>query len=376
MEHFVIYKRDGYYSAWPVPALLPDGRIAIQVLTAPFADHYGLDECFVLISEDRGETFHLTDDPSLPLGWPGANPRERNDRYAGVQPNGDYLALGTVGFEVWPLSHKADAEAMQAAVVLPHPNGSMESMVVKLPKLFVARSRDQGKTWQRQEKWVPGFTEFYAFPRWVQLHDGVILLPIFAVNLDGSKTQELVFRFDPQTELWQLLPMSSSISDVRPDETAFLEVSAGRVLALMRHLGSGTHNQGYLLESWSEDGGRTWSQLLRTDIKGYPPHLLRLQDGRILCTYGVRNKPMGVQAVLSDDDGRTWNTRTPIVLRDDGGTPSSLWANREERTGGADVGYPITLQLADGTLYTIYYITLEDGITHIAGTRWCIDEVA
>ena len=375
MEHFVIYKREGYYSAWPVPELLPDGRIAIQVLTAPFADHYGLDECFVLISDDRGETFYPTDDPTLPLGWPGSNPRERNDRYAGILPNGDYLALGTVGFDVWPVARKAEVEAMKTTVILPHPNGSMEEMVVKLPKLFVARSRDQGKSWQRQEKWVPGFTEFYGFPRWVQLHDGVILLPVFATNGDSSKTQELVFRYDPQTELWQLIPMTASISDVRPDETAFLEVSPGKVLALLRHAGSGTQNQGYLLESWSEDGGRTWSQLLRTDIKGYPPHLLRLQDGRILCSYGVRYQPMGVHCVLSHDDGKTWDTEHAIVLRDDGGTPSALWTKREGLTGGADVGYPITLQFADGTLYTIYYITLEDGITHIAGTRWRIDEV-
>jgi hypothetical protein len=84
----------------------------------------------------------------------------------------------------------------------------------------------------------------------------------------------------------------------------------------------------------------------------------------------VRYAPMGVQCVLSEDEGRTWQTDYPIVLRDDGGTPSALWTKREGLTGGADVGYPITLQLADGTLYTIYYITLEDGITHIAGTRW------
>jgi hypothetical protein len=353
-----------------VPAWLPDGRIAVQVLTAPFADHYGLDECFVLISDDRGETFHPIDDPTFPLGWPGANPRERNDRYAGIQANGDYLALGTVGFEVWPIERKGEAEAMKAAIVHPHPNGSMSEMVVKLPKLFIAHSRDQGKSWQRQEKWVPGFSEFYGFPRWAQLHDGTILLPIFAANINDSKRQEMIFRYDPKTALWQLLPLATSVSDVQPDETALLEVSPGKVLALARHLGSGTQNHGYLLESWSEDGGRTWSQWLRTGIKGYPPHLLRLQDGRILCSYGVRTAPMGVHAVLSSDEGKTWDTVHPIILREDGGTPSTLWANREERTGGADVGYPISLQFADGTIYTIYYITLKDGITHIAGTRW------
>ena len=49
-----------------------------------------------------------------------------------------------------------------------------------------------------------------------------------------------------------------------------------------------------------------------------------------------------------------------FVLRDDG-------ASR-------DVGYPSTAQLPDGTLVTVYYIHHEDGIRHIACTRWRLGE--
>ena len=45
-----------------------------------------------------------------------------------------------------------------------------------------------------------------------------------------------------------------------------------------------------------------------------------------------------------------------IVLRDDGGTPSEFRADMER--GGADVGYPISTQLSDGTILTTYYITV------------------
>jgi hypothetical protein len=82
---------------------------------------------------------------------------------------------------------------------------------------------------------------------------------------------------------------------------------------------------------------------------------------------------MGIRAVLSNDDGRTWDTANPIILRDDGGTVSSLWYNavgHEPGRGGSDLGYPITVQFTDGSLFTCYWFTGADGITHAASTRW------
>ena len=35
-----------------------------------------------------------------------------------------------------------------------------------------------------------------------------------------------------------------------------------------------------------------------------------------------------------------------------------------------DLGYAISTQLGDGTILSVYYITLDDGITHCACTRW------
>jgi hypothetical protein len=37
------------------------------------------------------------------------------------------------------------------------------------------------------------------------------------------------------------------------------------------------------------------------------------------------------------------------------------------------LGYPKSVELADGSLFTAYYITLGDGVTHIAATRWSPD---
>ena len=112
MKHSVLYKRAGYYSAHPVPYLLPDGRLAVALNSSPFADHFALGEWIVLVSEDQGETFERTDDPAIPLTWPGTNTRERYDRFADVMADGSYLAAGTVGFEVWAKERREEAEAM------------------------------------------------------------------------------------------------------------------------------------------------------------------------------------------------------------------------------------------------------------------------
>ena len=107
---------------------------------------------------------------------------------------------------------------------------------------------------------------------------------------------------------------------------------------------------------------------------------------------------MGIRAVRSNDMGSTWDTDNTIILRDDGGTPSMLqgapeavdleelrlsrkvFQKEEQRTvasanyplqqARSDLGYAVSTQLSDETIVAVYYITLEDGVTHIAATRW------
>ncbi len=77
---------------------------------------------------------------------------------------------------------------------------------------------------------------------------------------------------------------------------------------------------------------------------GLPSHLLRLRDGRLLMTYGHRRPPLGNQARLSTDEGRTWSD--PILVSTDGHS--------------GDLGYPSTAELADGTLLTVWYEQMKD----------------
>ena len=122
------------------------------------------------------------------------------------------------------------------------------------------------------------------------------------------------------------------------NEISMIRRKDGSLLAAMRSR-IGAH----LATTASKDRGRTWSKPVKvTEDQEHPGDLLRLPSGDLLLTFGQRNKPFGVQAMVSRDDGVTWDRKNRILLAWDG----------DHR----DLGYPVTVNLKDGRLATIYYI--------------------
>ena len=78
------------------------------------------------------------------------------------------------------------------------------------------------------------------------------------------------------------------------EEPAVLALPSGRLIMLLRENCRRT-----MFSAHSDDDGRSWSTPVATGIDGYPPHLLRLGDGRLICTYGYRKPPFAIRAVLS-----------------------------------------------------------------------------
>ena len=130
-------------------------------------------------------------------------------------------------------------------------------------------------------------------------------------------------------------------------EPHVVELGDGRLLGLIRydpnHHDYGNRQPGQtdfqMCQTISNDGGKTWSRAEVMDFHGSPPHLLRHSSGVLVTTYGYREKPYGVRAMLSHNDGETW--RYDYVLRDDGPHP--------------DLGYPSSVELGDGSILTVYY---------------------
>ncbi|MBP3704260.1 MAG: exo-alpha-sialidase [Clostridia bacterium] len=120
-----------------------------------------------------------------------------------------------------------------------------------------------------------------------------------------------------------------------------------------------------VFQSESKDGGKTWSkprQLLKND-GGSPPHLFIHSSGVLVCTYGFRGSPrgaapFGIKAMLSTDNGRTWDV------------DHELWMT--ETT--ADLGYPSTVELRDGSLLTVFYAHPEENTPAvIMQQKWRIE---
>lgn len=132
-----------------------------------------------------------------------------------------------------------------------------------------------------------------------------------------------------------------------------VETEDGRIITQIRN-----HNKpdvGATLQCESTDGGKTWTVPKSIGVWGLPSHLLKLKDGRLVMTYGYRRKPFGNQARISADQGRTWSE--PLTISADG--------------EAGDLGYPSTVELADGTLLTVWYEFQKDlGKAVLRQAKW------
>jgi hypothetical protein len=125
---------------------------------------------------------------------------------------------------------------------------------------------------------------------------------------------------------------------------------------------------GYARIVRSTDRGKTWGEVTKTPVWGYPQHLLPLRDGRLLMTYGYRRPPFGVRACLSNDNGKTWDIENEIIIRMDAGPAEG----EESRVGASDLGYPASIQLDDGRVFSVYYFNKGQSNCYVAGTFWAL----
>jgi hypothetical protein len=170
---------------------------------------------------------------------------------------------------------------------------------------------------------------------------------------------------------WQrrgTVPLIPGTVDEQYHEPHCVELPDGRLLGLIRmqNHGDAPRLEGLglvhfsLVQTESDDGGRTWAPARPLGFHGSPPHLLLHSSGAIVGVYGYRLEPFGQRAMISRDGGRTWVH--DVILRDDG--------------PDADLGYPSSVELEDGSILTVCYQKLASPREKcsLLWTRWTLPD--
>jgi hypothetical protein len=266
---------------------------------------------------------------------------------------------------------------------------------------FSLRSVDKGRTWERVPTVIapPAHQDsllINAHPP-VRLPDGTFLVVGTAgKGADPAGRKEAVLYLTDDNGLsWECITTIASdpTGTLGFTYNALIMLPGGRLQCYMMSQIGFTSQGNLIWMNYSDDGGVTWSAPRPIHTLGHSPWVARrapgsysrpptakdpagrpvqtfeplptgaafyrspfpllLRDGRIVVTYGRRKPPYGMGCLVSEDSGETWSADT--VLRDD----ALCW----------DLGYPVTMELDDGRILTVYYYNLDDG-NQFGGTRF------
>jgi hypothetical protein len=243
--------------------------------------------------------------------------------------------------------------------------------------VYVSQSSDGGRNWGDVQRidiapyrigWTRGAV--------VEMPDGGLLLPLAGQKGDRySEADEpistFLMRSDDRGIHWNF--HSTVAVDARGgrdyDEPAMVSLGGQRLLCMLRSHESPSRDPlgGYLHMAVSDDGGLNWSRTQETSMWGHPANVIRLQDGRILCTYGYRMHPNpGVRGCVSAD-GSDWKPENAFIVK----------AVPEVPSDRMQIGSPSSVQLDDGRILTAYQVWAAtkqcDGRTGAQEHRQCLE---
>jgi hypothetical protein len=337
----VVYKKAGIYACFPSIYRTEDGDLVSSFGTRVRRSHIdGTGGGAARVSADGGYTW-----------TPLEGPRPLNPDYR--RGDGSLVVADAYGWREVPAEQRQKFEQQNITV-----RDVREGVVAYLQGARVRRSTDDGATWTNEDLDLPPHRSLMTYSRvdHASFAEGLRVVSIYGKLKEDASSRSFLLRSADDGRTWQFLPLAGDPEqNVGLNETALAQSTNGELVAMIR---AEPPEGGYLYTTVSADDGMTWEPVRKTDLWGYPAHLLRLHDGRMLCSYGYRRPPMGIRAVISPDGGRTWNLDDEIVLRYDG------------MHSGSDLGYPISIETDPGHIVTIYYITNDDGVTHIAVTHW------
>lgn len=335
LETKVISHQDDLYHGWPTITRRRSGQLLLVCSGGRESHVCPFGRVELMRSDDDGQTW----------GWPCVLlDTEIDDRDAGVLETAQGAILVTTftslayvdGLERAEPIKQGEAGAWDAGRLrrwqAAHHRLTAEQRQQALGE-WMLRSTDGGITWS-----APYRCQVNSPHGPFQLADGRLLYAGKELWHGEHRIGVCESTDDGQSWQWLATIPTREGDDVSAyHELHGVETADGHVVVQIRN-----HNQANAsetLQTESADGGRTWSTPHAIGVWGLPSHLLRLSDDRLLMTYGYRRPPYGNQARVSEDNGNTWSD--PVTISSDG--------------PGGDLGYPSTVQLADGTLLSVWY---------------------
>lgn len=353
VQHVIVYREAGRYGGWPANhGIWAWGDEILVGFSAGYMDANGMGDgsgpARHPIDRTRPEQHLLARSRDGGVTWtiernPGLVPPPRTGHMAGVPTEKG-------GAAARPFPGAADFTAPGFAMTLRM--GDIHTG----PSWFFT-STDRGVSWSgpfelpsfglkgvaaRTDYQVLGPQELLVFLTGAK-SNGREGRPFVARTTDGGRSFAfLSWIGDEPSDGFVIMPSSVRLEDGTLVVATRRQTSAGRGIDIHA----------------STDGGHSWqmrSAAVAETGRGNPPSMVRLRDGRLALTYGVRAEPYGIRAKISPDGGRTWGAER--VLRRD----AADW----------DLGYPRTVARADGRLVTVYYYNDRSAPErYIAATIW------
>lgn len=326
------------YFGWPTVARLQDGKIAVGASGFRIEHVCPFGKAVISYSYDNGETYTL---PAPVIDTP------LDDRDAGICTFGEKGVIVT-SFNN-PASFQRENNQDNAYVQKYIDTITKEDEEKYLGSVFRV-SHDCGITFGKIHH--SPVTSPHG-PR--ELRDGTIL---WAGNrFDDVENGIEIVTLDPESCETQFVgKITLDEEGIFLNEPNLIEMPDGKLIC---HIRGENDTVFTTYQSVSYDRGKTWTrpERLLDETGGAPPHLIHLKSGVLISTYGRRKLPYGIMAMVSLDEGETWETDLRIY----------------ETLSSDDIGYPTTIELDDGTLLTVFYARdSEEEPCTIRQQRWKI----
>lgn len=200
----------------------------------------------------------------------------------------------------------------------------------------------------------------------IELDDGSLLMPYYGCLKHGEANRVGLLKSTDRGETWSHLSVMAFDRFRRKQflEPNIFRTRSGKIIGLFRTQ-SDFFKPGVKFDDTylnlhvavSEDNGNTFKPVkeIPNCWTSSPVHALQLQSGNVLLSYGYRKSPFGIRVRVCNGELTDIDQSEEIIIRDD--------------APNGDLGYPHAIQLDNGDILVVYYISDPDGIRTIALTR-------